>query len=35
MAGCLLLVAMLPPLGIAAGAAVLAVGLGGRLLLRR
>jgi APA family basic amino acid/polyamine antiporter len=35
MAGCLLLVAMLPPLGIAAGVAVLAVGLGGRLLLRR
>ncbi|WP_189607832.1 APC family permease, partial [Mycetocola manganoxydans] len=35
MAGCLLLVATLPPLGIAAGIAVLAVGLGGRLLVRR
>jgi APA family basic amino acid/polyamine antiporter len=35
MAGCLLLVATLPPLGIAAGVAVLAVGLIGRFLLRR
>lgn len=35
MAGCLLLVVTLPPLGIAVGAAVLAAGLIGRLLLRR
>jgi APA family basic amino acid/polyamine antiporter len=35
MAGCLLLVATLPPLGLAVGVAVLAVGLIGRLLLRR
>jgi APA family basic amino acid/polyamine antiporter len=35
MAGCLLLVATLPPLGIVVGAVVLAVGLGGRLVLRR
>ncbi|MET0932920.1 MAG: APC family permease [Mycetocola sp.] len=35
MAGCLLLVVTLPPLGIAVGVAVLAVGLVGRLLLRR
>ncbi|MET0842625.1 MAG: APC family permease [Mycetocola sp.] len=35
MAGCLLLVATLPPLGIAVGVAVLAVGLVGRLVLRR
>ncbi|MET0715329.1 MAG: APC family permease [Mycetocola sp.] len=35
MAGCLLLVATLPPLGIAVGMAVLAVGLVGRLVLRR
>uniref|UniRef100_UPI0039894261 APC family permease n=1 Tax=Mycetocola sp. TaxID=1871042 RepID=UPI0039894261 len=35
MAGCLVLVATLPPLGIAVGVVVLAVGLGGRFLLRR
>ncbi|WP_177216674.1 APC family permease [Mycetocola miduiensis] len=35
MAGCLLLVVTLPPLGIAVGVAVLAVGLLGRLVLRR
>jgi APA family basic amino acid/polyamine antiporter len=35
MVGCLVLVATLPPLGIAVGVVVLAVGLGGRLLVRR
>jgi APA family basic amino acid/polyamine antiporter len=35
MAGCLVLVATLPPLGIAVGVVVLAVGLVGRLLIRR
>ncbi|WP_196832072.1 APC family permease [Mycetocola sp. CAN_C7] len=35
MVGCLVLVVTLPPLGIAAGVAVLAVGIGGRMLLRR
>jgi APA family basic amino acid/polyamine antiporter len=35
MAGCLLLVATLPPLGIAVGVVVLAVGLLGRLVVRR
>jgi APA family basic amino acid/polyamine antiporter len=35
MSGCLLLVATLPPLGIAVGVVVLAVGLLGRLVVRR
>jgi basic amino acid/polyamine antiporter, APA family len=35
LAGCLLLVATLPPLGIAVGVGVLAVGVGVRVLLRR
>lgn len=35
MAGCLVLVVTLPPLGIAVGVAVLAVGLGGRFLRQR
>ena len=35
MTGCLILVATLPPLGIAVGVAVLAVGLAGRFVVRR
>lgn len=35
MAGCLVLVATLPPVGILVGVLVLVVGLGGRLLIRR